>query len=140
MVAEPEGGQELGPELNVVGIYEPGSDSEDATFNVQLDRPGESILVLSAYRRTHWNVAVAEGATIRQIIANGYHAPTVTAPPGVPIETVSYEAQREFWGASNSLPLETEFQTEIEARAGRGISFFAGCYSMTHITIGTAAE
>jgi hypothetical protein len=70
------------PELHVIGVYETGSATGDAS--VAIDRPGDHILVLSAYVATNWHVRLAPGATVRAIELFGYDPQTVDLP-GVPI-------------------------------------------------------
>src|SRR5690348_360296 len=69
-------------EAHVIGAYDPGGD-----VTVQILRPGEQVLVLSAHAATTWHVKVGSDTQLLHVYAVGYGRQTVDAPVGVDVMT-----------------------------------------------------
>jgi hypothetical protein len=129
------------PQLHLVGVYEAAPGSPDV--QVEVARSGPSVVVLSSYEAINWVVSVAPGATVERVIAYGYHASTVSAPAGTPVEVHSVEPGGEHlpdetfrWPS-----FKTADQVEIaEAATGRELSSFRGCYRGRSFRIDEAGE
>jgi hypothetical protein len=126
------------PELHVIGVYETGSATGDAS--VAIDRPGNHILVLSAYVATNWHVRLAPGATVRAVELFGYEAQAVDLP-GVPItggSACGYSYPYNGGGCDTNHLLAL-----AEAQASAGLTTFHGCYHASSWTLhadGTATS
>jgi len=117
------------PELHVIGIYEtyghqgctqPGGDA-----HVIIERPGNHVLVLSAYAQTDWHVTLAPGATVQAITLIGYEAQTVDLP-GVPVTHdfgCGYSYPYNGGGCDTNVLLQL-----AESHAGAPLTSFHGCY------------
>lgn len=139
-------------EVHAIGVYETRSDHDFAhrpvgKGRVTIERPGNHVLVLSAYEPTAWHVTLARGATLASIHLIGYHAQTVNVT-SVPVTTDSYE-QGGLSECGYSLPYDDEgCDTDAlialaEARAGAPLTTFHGCYRASDWTIhadGTASS
>lgn len=83
--------QVVGPELNIVGMYDP---ARSAIVNVNpSDRPG--ILALTSYHTVNWDVRLAEGANLQKVIVSSYdpsRRPT-NLPEHIPVELYSYPSR-----------------------------------------------
>jgi cysteine-rich repeat protein len=138
------------PEVNVVSVYESNGDHSggnhpNGTFSLHVDRLGPQILVLASYEPITWTVTAAEGTEILEIVASGYHAQTVNAPAGIPIDIVSYDQTGNFLGCAYEYPdqdptsgCETpDLFAAVEAYLGTEITSFNGCYQMSEATLNT---
>ncbi|WP_095984679.1 hypothetical protein [Cystobacter fuscus] len=129
-----------GAQLHVIGIYQAALGADGTrSVQVRVTRAGSSVLVLSAYTATTWNVKVEPGANVERIIVNGYHAQKVSAPAGVPVEIRSYEQTQNYvgpfayeWPAYKSTQLVNAAEDLVE----RNLSSFRGCYEAASFEIG----
>jgi hypothetical protein len=132
-------------ELHVVGIYDPYSPvtGQQGPATVHIDRPGSVVLFLSAYSATDWTVTAGPNTDLVSVIAHGYDAQTVTAPPGVPTTALSYQANGQFLGCGYEYPdtdphsgCETpELLAEITKLTALPVSSFHGCYAAADFQI-----
>lgn len=132
--------------LHVVGIHTSlrrAEDSRDGLVDVRVVRPGPSVLVLSAYESTHWNVEVAPGATVTRIILAGFHAHSVSAPEGAEIEYLSLNQN---WGYFGDIGYDwpsyrtTRLVDDAESYTGLTLTSFRGCYDGDSFEIATPSE
>lgn len=117
-----------GPALHVVSVYTP---TESGTVTVDVNRPGPSILFLSAYEATQWQINVAPGSTVERIVLSGYYAQTVAAPAEVPVESHSFDGgDGVYLGTGYQWPSvgTAEVVANAEAATGRTLTSFRGCY------------
>jgi hypothetical protein len=141
-----EHGEAGGTQLHVVGIYEAanaaGTSRREGKVDVRVTRPGPSVLVLSSYEPTFWNVVVEPGASVERIILSGYYAQSVAAPEGTPIESYSYDAGGSYIGFGYSWPSYDARGLVETAQALTGLSLtsFRGCYSGDSFQIDTPVE
>jgi hypothetical protein len=136
-----------GTQLHVIGIYESvdtdTEEREEGTVNVKVTRPGSSVLLLSAYERTHWNVEVAPGAVVERIVLSGYYAQRVTAPEGAKVESYAVNASDSDWlGYGYLWPSHDTFDLVDKAQSLTGLELtsFRGCYSGASFDIDTPVE
>jgi hypothetical protein len=75
-----------GPELHVVGTYDPGTVNVDVRPS---DRP--VILALTSYHQVNWNLTLQKGANLQKVLLYGYDKPIPPAnlPKNVPVEVVN---------------------------------------------------
>jgi hypothetical protein len=137
----PQPGSCGSPEVHVIGIYETSSNhGETGNASVTIDRPGDHILVLSAYEPTNWHVSLAAGATVRAVQLFGYSAQTVDLA-GVPVTrgtACGYSYPYNGGGCDTNQLLAL-----AEAQAGAGLRTFHGCYQASSWTLhadGTATS
>lgn len=97
-------------ELHIIGIHEaaraPGDDF--GRFELEVERTGPSIVVLSAHEATEWIVRTAPEANIETILVTGYHAQRVQAPASVEVVNQSYAEGAWFFGNAYMWPREGE--------------------------------
>jgi hypothetical protein len=135
-------------QLHVVGIYEvatPTGSTErrEGKVDVRVTRPGPSVLLLSSYEPTTWNVIVEPGAYVERIVLNGFHAQSVSAPEGTPVESYAADPDTGAWlGYGYAWPsydalglIET-----AQALTGLELTSFRGCYASDGFQIDTPAE
>lgn len=129
------GGTVNGTQLHVVGIYTSAEGALSfepviAPVDVKVNRPGTSVLVLSAYDTVEWNVAVAEGSTLERIIVSGYEEQIVNAPAGVPVARYSFEQDGAVLGMGFEWPSFTtsDLVDASEILTGLELTSFRGCY------------
>ncbi|WNG49394.1 hypothetical protein F0U60_38695 [Archangium minus] len=129
-----------GAQLHVIGIYQAALGTDGTrSVQVRVTRAGSSVLVLSAYTATTWNVTVGSGARVERIIVNGYHAQKVSAPAGVPVELHSYDQTRDYVGPfAHEWPTydATQLVNASEDLVERNLSSFRGCYEAASFEIG----
>lgn len=121
--------------LYVAAIHDARSDAaSDAAgeADIHFDRPGASVLALTAFDATHWNVTVGEHSGLTRVILIGYGEQTASVPEGVALET---------WHESHSacgytLPFDGEggcntdlLLASLEAHVGAPLFRFDGCRS-----------
>lgn len=128
--------------LWVGGVYETRSDHSGGyhptgTAHVDWRVPGSNVLVLSSYEPTDWTVALQDGGELYKVIAIGYHLQSVSAPPGVIVQTFSYEAGDSVVSCGYSLPGNgggcegEELVAVAQDLTGLGLYGFDGCYRAT---------
>ena len=132
------GGNVDDTQLHVIGMYEPAAvDSRpdkpvvSGPVDVQVNRRGRSVLVLSSYTSVEWNVTVAEGASLELVIASGLDSQTVNAPEGVRVLRYSYEEDGEYLGDFGyNWPsfYSTDLVDAAEILTGLELTSFRGCY------------
>jgi hypothetical protein len=140
-----EHGAGTGTQLHVIGIYEAAdADGSGAGIvDVQVTRPGSSVLLLSAYERTHWNVQVGPGAFVERIVLSGYYAQSVNAPEGAKIESYAVDAVDSNWlGYGYDWPSYYSFDLVDKAQSLTGLELtsFRGCYAGGGFQIDTPVE
>lgn len=133
------------PTLYLAGLYETRSDHAygyhpEGEARVEISLPGSNVLALSAYEPTHWIVDVAPGAALEKVVAIGYHAQRVTAPPGVTVEVHDHESMNSPLAAcGHSLPYDDggcdtdELIANVEEITGLPLAGFDGCYRATRL-------
>jgi hypothetical protein len=134
-------------QLHVVGIYEAanatGTDRREGKVDVRVTRPGPSVLMLSSYEPTTWNVIVEPGAYVERVILSGYHAQSVSAPEGTPIESYNaYGEGGQYIGIGYDWPShDTRHLVEVaQGLTGLTLTSFRGCYTSSSFEIDTPAE
>jgi hypothetical protein len=125
-------------ETHVVGIY--SSPTGEATVTV--DRPGQHVLVLSAYEATRWHVQLGAGASLEHVYLTGYHAQTIDGvPAGVDVLTDSFDTDGTY-GCGYSYPYDgggCDTDGLMRLAAGKihhDATTFHGCRSATEWNIG----
>ncbi|HEU4404832.1 MAG TPA: hypothetical protein VFS43_06030 [Polyangiaceae bacterium] len=145
-VATAEPGQ---PELFVLSVYETRSDHgfgyhPTGEASVTDTRTTPHVLVLSSYEPTHWTINADAAGGLTQIILNGYHDQTVTAPPGVLVSEHSgfNDEGPEYFSAcgyawpNNDGGCDTPgLVSGVESFSGLSLSAFAGCYVATNFEV-----
>lgn len=139
------GGETGDTQLHVVSVWsslESSMGSGDplprGPVDVTVDRPGNSVLVLSAYSPTQWNVHVAGGATIERVIVSGWHEQSVTAPRGVQVARYSYVedgAYLGYFGTTWPGYDATELVDAAEILTGLELTSFRGCTASASFAI-----
>ncbi len=143
------GGEACGnPEVHVIGVYEARGDHgggvhPTGSATVHVERTGPQVLVLSSYEPVNWKVSAVPGADIQYILALGYHAQSVEAPPGVEVRVLDYETRGVFSGCAYEYPdddphsgCETpDLLAEVKRLTGQDVSSFHGCYQGTSFTL-----
>jgi len=129
------------PEVHILSVYETSSNHSTAgNAAVTIERPGDHILVLSAYESTNWHVQLAPGAKVRGVHLIGYEPQSVDLP-NIPVTRDSgcgYSYPYNGGGCDTNVLFE-----RVEARANAGITTFHGCYQASQWTLhadGTAAS
>jgi hypothetical protein len=113
------------------GLQEAGEPIEEGEIDIQLERAGTSILVLSASGRAHWKVTVGPGATLERVILSGGYAQRATVPDGVPVDVFSGEQTESVLGGIGfEWPSysTTDLVDAAEELTGATLTSFRGCY------------
>jgi hypothetical protein len=136
-----------GTQLHVIGIYQAlrteGPEQKNGKVDVQVTRPGSSVLLLSAYEPTHWNVQVGPGAFVERIVLSGYYAQSVTAPEGAKIESYAFDEETNTWlGYGHLWPSHDTFDLVDKAQSLTGLELtsFRGCYFGDSFEIDTPVD
>ncbi|NUP10421.1 MAG: hypothetical protein HOW73_30595 [Polyangiaceae bacterium] len=134
-----------GTTLRMIGVYQTRTDhdfnhSPEGVANVHIERPGNTILVLSSYEPTFWHVTATPDVTIERVILSGYHAQRADVPEGVPVEAHAYQqdyvADCAIRYPTDPTGCETEkLVTYAEQETGLSVSSFHGCYDMNEIVL-----
>jgi hypothetical protein len=139
-----EHGAGAGTQLHVVGIYQSsGSTSWEAgKVDIVVTRPGSSVLVLSAYEPTHWNVEVGPGSFVERIVLSGYYAHSVTAPEGTEVESYTLDGGGNWLGYGAAWPSHDSFDLVDKAQSLTGLELtsFRGCPTASDFQIDTPVE
>jgi hypothetical protein len=98
------------PELHIVGIHTAyrGLDLPFGQATIRVERPGPSVLVLSAYEPTRWIVEPGPGAVVERVIATGYKAQQISAPAGIEVEIVDIATAGDLLGLAVVWPSEMD--------------------------------
>ena len=135
----------LSPELNIIGMYESdgGHGAPAGTTTVQINRTGPMVLMLSSYEPVIWELTLAAGVDISEVILNGYNPSTVTGlaasttvtdltTPLNHLEACAYE-----WPIINpNSGCDTgDLISATEALTGLQLNSFLGCYHGTAWTL-----
>lgn len=138
------------PELLVIGVYETRSDHSfnyhpQGTANVNIVNQGTVplTLVLSSYEPTLWNLNIASGVLINEIILNGYHFQEVSGASGVTVTDRSglgkyFSACAYAWPSSTGGCDTPGLISGVEAYTGLTLTAFSGAYRATDFTITTS--
>lgn len=85
-------------EIHAISIYEGSSNHSGgnhplSTVNVEVKNTGKPIILsLNSYEPVNWNLSLASGANIQEVLLTGYHKQTLAGlPSNVPLKTYSYE-------------------------------------------------
>jgi hypothetical protein len=134
-------------EVNVLSVYEARSDHSGnyhptGELAVHVERQSQQVLVLSSYEPVNWTVTAAPGAELQRVVALGFHAQSVQAPPGVAVEVYSVEQNGVFFGCAFEFPdsdldgCETDgLLSSLETILGLPITSFYGSYRLTNATL-----
>lgn len=138
------------PELLVIGVYETRSDHSfnyhpqgAATVNIVNQGTAPLILVLSSYEPTLWNLNIAPGVTINEVILNGYYSQQVTGVSGVTVTDRSgvgnyFSACAYAWPSSTGGCNTPGLISGVEAYTGLTLTAFSGVYRATDFTVTTS--
>jgi hypothetical protein len=129
----------------VIGVYETRGDHGPdhhpiGDAYVSIERPGNHVLVLSAYEPTNWHISLAAGTAVRAVELLGYNAQTVDLA-NVPVThgtACGYSYPYNGGGCDTNALLAL-----AEAQAGASVTTFHGCYQASNWTLhadGTATS
>jgi hypothetical protein len=134
-------------EVHVVSVYEDSlpdgrrrqfREHALGTVAVPVAAPGRPvILLLTAYEPVLWQVAVAPGSRLTQVIACGYHTPQVQGvPDGVPVSIHSYDTDRRGFYLPGSRSDQVQaFVAQVRATTGRAPRTVQYTYRATEIPV-----
>lgn len=134
-------------ETHVVGVYQPftpdggsGGDDGNGTILINVNRPGNHTLVVSAYARANWKIVASNGAKVTDVYAVGRYAQNVSAPSGAHVTRES-EAEGGAMACGYSWPGNSTCDTKsllrlASVRLNKHATSFHGCYSASTFTIG----
>ncbi|ACY15620.1 hypothetical protein [Haliangium ochraceum] len=146
------GGEVDGTQLHVIGVYESMAENDfyeeedPGPVEINVNRPGTSVLVLSAYDPVIWNIHVAPGSTLEGVVVSGYLDQVVNAPAGVPVAYYTHDIEKGtrplvdgvayFWPSYDA----TELVDVAEELTGLELSSFRGCYRSDRFDIDEPGE
>jgi hypothetical protein len=135
-------------ETHVVGVYEATQDTGEGgtgeggsgPIYLQVDRPGNHTIVVSAHEATAWKIVAKNGANITEVYAVGRGKQTVDAPAGAQITTES-DVEGGGWACGYSWPGNGTCDTKsllrlASLRLNKHPTSFHGCYAARSFTIG----
>lgn len=138
------------PELLVIGVYETRSDHSynyhpqgTATVNIVNQGTAPLTLVLSSYEPTLWNINIASGVLINEVILNGYYSQQVSGASGVTVTDRSglgnyFSACAYAWPSSTGGCDTPGLISGVEAYTGLTLTAFSGVYRATDFTVTTS--
>lgn len=123
-----------GEALIVVGLYAPGTDTNEV--EVLVDRDGPLTLVLTAHDSTVFNLEVPSTTELRRVVLAGSAQHEVR---GLPLETQlvdrSNGAVSAFYSAPRRNPAGRIAMDELERELALPMTGFAGCYRASTVQI-----
>lgn len=129
------------PELQIVSVYEAdgGHGGPPGNITVDIDRPGNVVLVLSSYEPVDWTVNEQPGTVIDEVILNGYHDQRlVGGASGASVSTYTYDGTGTYlaacgyaWPSSSGGCDTPGLVSRAESLTGLNLSAFVGCYHGT---------
>jgi len=134
-------------ETHVVGVYQPftpdegtGGDDGNGTILINVNRPGNHTIVVSAHERASWKIVAANGAKVTTVYAVGRYAQNVTAPAGAHVMKESL-AEGGAMACGYSWPGDATCDTKsllrlASVRLNKHATSFHGCYRASKFTIG----
>lgn len=126
-----------GTELHLIGVYR----ADSSQINVQVDRKGPLVLVLSSYDAVQWNVTAAPGTKIQRIVMSSYEPSSVAAPPGISVDHFIFEQGGKYldtgyaWPAASGGSDTQALIKNAQAETGLEMTSFGGCYSGGSFTL-----
>lgn len=138
------------PQLLVIGVYETRSDHSynyhpqgTASVNILNQGTAPLTLVLSSYEPTLWNLNVAAGVSINEVILNGYHSQQVSGASGITVTDRSglgnyFSACAYAWPSSTGGCDTPGLISGVEAYTGLTLTAFFGTYRATDFTVTTS--
>lgn len=138
------------PQLLVIGVYETRSDHSynyhpqgTASVNILNQGTAPLTLVLSSYEPTLWNLNVAAGVSINEVILNGYHSQQVSGASGITVTDRSglgnyFSACAYAWPSSTGGCDTPGLISGVEAYTGLTLTAFSGTYRATDFTVTTS--
>lgn len=138
------------PQLLVIGVYETRSDHSfnyhpqgTASVNILNQGTAPLTLVLSSYEPTLWNLNVAAGVSINEVILNGYHSQQVSGASGITVTDRSglgnyFSACAYAWPSSTGGCDTPGLISGVEAYTGLTLTAFSGIYRATDFTVTTS--
>ena len=138
------------PELLVIGVYETRSDHSynyhpqgTATVNIVNQGAAPLTLVLSSYEPTLWNLNIASGVNISEIILNGYSDQQISGVSGITVTNRSgpgnyFSACAYAWPSSTGGCDTPGLISGVEAYTGLTLTAFSGVYRATDFTVTTS--
>lgn len=141
------------PELLLIGVYETLTPHYDVLGNhlqgnatVHITNGGEKpiVLALSSYEPTLWNIDIAPGVNVSQIILNGYYNQALSGVGGNLLVTNksglgNYLAACGYSWPYNGGGCDTNYlKSRLESFTGLTLSTFAGAYRATDFTVTTS--
>jgi RNA polymerase sigma factor (sigma-70 family) len=137
----PNGKVTAGAELHVVGVYGAGDNLTHGKVTVEVRRTARPVvLVLTAYYSVEWQVKLAEGVRLKQVLVSGYNEQEVRGlPAGVPVVNRSWfpsdgsrRAGGFFWEYEGNTVEYREMVRKLNATTGLPVSTFQGGYQGDH--------
>jgi hypothetical protein len=128
--------------LYMIGVYETRSDHSfgyhptgTATVNIESQAGRDTVLVLSSYEPTLWNIVGAGVADISRVLIFGYHDQSVSGLNGSTLlNEYSYLGTNNYMGSTYSYPGNGQV-TGYLSSLGLSVSEFAGSYRATQFEI-----
>lgn len=117
------------PELHLIGVYQPDGGG---AIDVDLQRGGDQIVVLSSYAAVQWNLTAAPGVNVTQVVLNGYELQGLTGFAG-PVDNRSpagnwLGAYGYAWPAATGGSDTAALVQAVEQLTGLTLTSFTGCY------------
>lgn len=133
---------ECGPsETHVLGVFEqvPGTGGDDGngTILINVDRPGNHSIVVSAHEAAKWKIVAHNGARITDVYAVGMGKQIVSAPAGANVmtEDAGTVACGYTWPGNGTCDTKSLLKL-ASIRLNKHATSFHGCYRASTFTIG----
>jgi Tfp pilus assembly protein PilF len=128
--------QLVGCECHVIGIYSPENGDEDDRVYVKITSTGAPmVIVLTGYFDAQWNVEIAPGAEVKQIIVSGWFEQSmVGVPDDIPVTFIIGNAQAKspdknyFWGYAPETKEGRDVLSKAQQLTGLPVTTFQGKY------------
>ncbi|MCD0458278.1 tetratricopeptide repeat protein [Roseiconus lacunae] len=132
-----------GCRMHVVGIYSPENHQTDDRIFVRVEKTEHPIvLVMTGYFGAQWNLDLAEGVDLKQVIIPGYFEHSVVGvPEGVPVEMLTHfpaipnQRREYFWAYAWHTAEGRELRKRLTELTGLEISTFQGENSASRFVV-----
>lgn len=133
------------PAIRVVSLYETRSDHSfdnhpTGQASVQVNDPGPTLLWLEVYEPTNFSVQAGGGASLVDVIAEGYYTPGLVLPLGVPGEIHSYYLDNQVndcpdWSGNPGDCINDVEPQRVLEHTGLCVASIDACYRATQIVL-----
>ena len=124
----------------MIGVYESVNGGGTATVDIGDQFGRDTVLVLSSYEPTQWNLTGDGVDDLSRVLLYGYNEQTATGVNQGLVSEFSYEGSvRNYQGYTFNFPGDGEVVSHFQSETGLNVDAFAGTYAATQFSIAAVA-